>query len=486
MADNNITLYWHDYETFGTDPARDRPAQFAGLRTDLDLNPIGEPLAIYCKPAADMLPQPEACLVTGITPRLALEKGLNEAEFIGRIHEQLSQPGTCGVGYNSIRFDDEVTRYTLYRNFYDPYLREWQHGCSRWDIIDMVRLCYALRPEGIRWPTNGDGNPSFRLEDLTAANGLAHDAAHDALSDVKATVAVARLIKEKQPRLYDYVFRLRNKKEVLSMLNVRDKQAVLHVSSMYPAGYGCAAVVAPVALHPVNKNGIVVYDLRYPPDELLQLDEAQIRERLFTRSEDLPDGIDRVHLKTVHINKCPIVAPLNTMTPGAAQRLQIDLQQAERHLETLRQATGLESKIQAALAGNSFEPGKDPDTGLYNGFFSDGDRERIAVVRQTPPDRLALLRPAFDDPRLPELLFRYRARNWPETLNPEERARWEEFRLERLTRPDGGGSIALEEFESRLQTLAERPDLTGRQMEILEELAEYGAMVTLPADTIHA
>lgn len=477
MADPNITLYWHDYETFGTDPARDRPAQFAGLRTDLDLNPVGEPLVLYCKPAADMLPQPEACLVTGITPQLALEKGVNEAEFIGRIHDELSQPGTCGAGYNSIRFDDEVTRYTLYRNFHDPYLREWQHGCSRWDIIDMVRLCYALRPDGIQWPKNGDGNPSFRLEDLTAANGIEHSAAHDALSDVKATIAVAKLIRARQPRLYDYAFKLRSKKEILPMLNVRDQQAVLHVSSMYPSEYGCAAVVTPVALHPTNKNGIVVYDLRYPPDELLQLDAEQIRERLFTKTEDLPDGVDRVHLKTVHINKCPIVAPLNTVTPAAAQRLQIDLKQAERHLETLRKMAGLESKIQAALAGSPFEPGNDPDTGLYNGFFPDGDRERITVVRQTPPERLALLQPAFEDPRLPELLFRYRARNWPETLNPEELARWEEFRLERLTRPDGGGSITLDEYDARLRALAERPDLSERDMEILEALAEYGAAV---------
>lgn len=477
MADDNITLYWHDYETFGTDPARDRPAQFAGLRTDLDLNPIGDPLVIYCKPAADMLPQPDACLVTGITPQTALQKGVIEAEFISRIYRELSQPGTCGAGYNSIRFDDEVTRYTLYRNFFDPYLREWQHGCSRWDIIDMARLCYALRPEGIQWPKRADGNPSFRLEDLTAANGIAHEAAHDALSDVKATIALAKLIKTRQPRLYDYAFKLRNKKEVLSMLNVRDKQAVLHVSSMYPSEYGCAAVVAPVALHPVNKNGIVVYDLRYPPDDLLQLDEAQIRERLFTKTEDLPEGTDRVHLKTVHINKCPIVAPLNTVTPAAAQRLRIDLKQAEHHLDTLRKATGLESKIRAALAGNSFEPGKDPDTGLYNGFFSDGDRERITVVRQTPPERLALLKPAFSDPRLPELLFRYRARNWPETLSPEEQARWEEFRLERITQADGGGSISLNEYEARLQALAENPDLSERDMEILEALAEYGSAI---------
>ncbi|MGH8474260.1 MAG: exonuclease domain-containing protein, partial [Methylococcales bacterium] len=127
------TLYWHDYETFGTDPAWDRPAQFAGLRTGEDLEIIAEPLVLYCKPADDMLPNPEACLITGITPQLASRKGLPEADFIAAIHEQLAQPATCGAGYNSLRFDDEVTRNCLYRNFYDPYAREWQHGNSRWD-----------------------------------------------------------------------------------------------------------------------------------------------------------------------------------------------------------------------------------------------------------------------------------------------------------------------------------------------------------------
>ena len=107
------TLYWHDYETFGLDPRYDRPSQFAGVRTDEDLNIIGEPLMVYCKPADDFLPQPQACLVTGITPQEAAEKGVNEVEFIKLIHQELSADNTCGVGYNSLNFDDEFTRFIL-------------------------------------------------------------------------------------------------------------------------------------------------------------------------------------------------------------------------------------------------------------------------------------------------------------------------------------------------------------------------------------
>ena len=156
------TFFWHDYETFGTDPKRDRPVQFAGVRTDAELNIIEEPVMLYCAPSDDIVPNPEACLITGITPQHALEEGVCEAQFIRRIHDELSRPGTCGVGYNSIRFDDEVTRYTLYSNFYDPYAREWQNGCSRWDIMDMLRLTRALRPDGIVWPTYEDGSPGLK------------------------------------------------------------------------------------------------------------------------------------------------------------------------------------------------------------------------------------------------------------------------------------------------------------------------------------
>ncbi len=226
------TLYWHDYETSGIDPRFDRPMQFAGVRTDEDLNIIGEPLMIYCKPSGDYLPHPQAALVTGLTPQLAEKEGLNEAEFIKQIHDELAAPGTCGVGYNSLRFDDEFTRFTLFRNFYDAYAREWQSGNSRWDIIDMVRLTRALRPEGIHWPNREDGKPSFRLEDLTAANGIEHSGAHDALADVYATIEMARLIKNAQPKLYDYVFERRRKQALAPLLNLNERKPVVHVLSL--------------------------------------------------------------------------------------------------------------------------------------------------------------------------------------------------------------------------------------------------------------
>jgi len=229
---NQPTFYFHDYETFGINPALDRPAQFAGVRTDSDFNIIEEPLIIYCQIAQDYLPDPEAVLITGITPQKTNQSGICEAEFTKLIHQEFSRPNTCILGYNNIRFDDEVTRNILYRNFYDPYAYSWRNGNSRWDLLDVVRACYALRPEGINWPTNDSGLPSFRLEDLTKANNITHEHAHDAMSDVYATIAMAKLIKQAQPKLLNYFFTLRNKNRVVELIDIANMTPIIHISGM--------------------------------------------------------------------------------------------------------------------------------------------------------------------------------------------------------------------------------------------------------------
>ena len=396
------SMFWYDYETFGTDPRRDRIAQFAGIRTDDQLNIIGEPIDILCRAADDVLPQPDASMVTGLTPHKTHESGLVEAEFIDRINHEFSTPNTCVVGFNNLRFDDEFTRYSLYRNFFDPYAREWQNGCSRWDIIDMVRITRALRPDGIEWPVTEDGIATNRLELITEANGISHEAAHDALSDVYATIAVAKLIRDKQPRLYDYIYQNRQKHQVANLLNVNQGKPVLHASGMYPGDVLNTAMVLPLAPHPKNKNGIIVYDLRYDPEPLLTLSVETIRERLYTPKAELEEGVERMPLKTIHINKCPVVVPVNTLDEAAAARTRIDQQLHDKHMEMLQSAKGLSRKVQQVFDENNFEPIADPDQSLYaGGFFSDDDRQRMQTIRNTPVSELARLDLNFDDERIP-------------------------------------------------------------------------------------
>jgi len=472
------TFYWHDYETFGIDPALDRPAQFAGIRADGELNIIDAPQVVYCRLAADSLPHPDACLITGITPQLADQKGVCEAEFIALIHEQLARPNTCTAGYNNIRFDDEVTRNCLYRNFYDPYAREWQHGNSRWDLIDVVRATRALRPEGIQWPNtvqdNGEeARASFRLDQLTAANGIAHEAAHDALSDVYATIGLAGLIKQVQPKLYQFLLQHRLKAEAAGLLQLGSFKPVVHVSGKYPVSKNCLAVVLPVCKHPTNTNGIIVYDLSIDPETMLSLSVEEIKQRIFTATNDLPENVIRIPLKTVHLNKCPVLAPTSVIRPNDAERLQIDLDMCHANINKIKSAADLPEKLAAVFSPpvHSTEP-VDPDIAIYSGgFFSYADKQKMAKIRVSSPEQLAKAKITFTDARLPEMLFRYRARNYPETLSKDEKRKWDEFCVKRLTGKQPGAGITLDNYFARLQEL--RRTEKNANVEIINTLEAY-------------
>lgn len=464
------TFYWHDYETWGISPAEDMPSQFAGVRTDTDFNIIGEPLNIMCRPALDVVPHAEACLVTGITPQQAEQEGLSERQFFAAIHSELARPGTCGVGFNSLRFDDEVTRYGLYRNFYDPYAREWQSGNSRWDIIDMLRLCYAVRPEGIEWPKRDDGVVSFRLEQLTKANGLSHESAHDALSDVYATIDVARLIKNTHPQLFDHVYSLRKKPLAQQALALGSNKPVLHISSKFGSEFACGSLVLPIAQHPNNKNEIICVDLRYSPAPLLDLDPQQIADLLFTRVADLPAGIDRIPLKSIHINRCPIVLTPKMVDANVAARLSLDWARCEEHRAQLMAAKGLAKKLQTVMTINKFDnSGRDAEALLYDGFIGNNDRQLMQNIPNLEGAKLAQTVYPFEDKRLPELFFRYRARNFVDSLTADETQDWLQYcrdkllagepskidleieNIERLQLDDSGSDTVLSGLKSYLQ-----------------------------------
>lgn len=462
------TFYVHDYETFGISPAYDRPAQFAGIRTDSDFNIIAEPLVIYCKPADDYLPEPEAVMITGITPQEALSKGMNEAEFSRQIHDSFSTPNTCILGYNNIRFDDEVSRNIFYRNFFDPYAYSWQNGNSRWDLLDVMRACYALRPEGIEWPLNDDGLPSFKLEHLTKANGVEHTHAHDAMSDVYATIAMAKLVKQAQPKLFDYLFQLRNKRKVANLIDIAEMTPLVHVSGMFGALRGNTSWIAPLAWHPENNNAVIVCDLAGDMTPLLELDADTLRERLYTRRDELTDDQSPVPLKLIHTNKCPVLAPAKTLLPENADRLGIDRQRCLNNLQLLRSSADIREKV-IAIFGDAepFTPPTDVDGRLYDGFFSDADRAAMRIIQQTKPENLPALDLSFNDNRLETLLFRYRARNYPKTLDDSEQRRWLAHRQAVLT-PE-----RLEQYVQKLEQLAQTHADNAQKLTLLKSLYRY-------------
>jgi len=445
------------------------------IRTDEELNIIGEPLVIYCNAANDFLPNPFACLVTGITPQKANAEGMPEVEFIKKINAEFAVPQTCVAGYNSIRFDDELTRQLLYRNLFDPYAREWQNGNSRWDIIDMMRLCAATRPEGIQWPRKENGSVSFKLVQLTVANGIEHSAAHDALADVIATIEMAKIVRQKQPKLYDYVFRLKDKAQVQSEIDLQTQKPLLHVSMRYPASQGCLALVMPICRHPDNKNGVVVYDLREDPELWRELSVSEIKERVYTPKAQLPKGAVRVPLKTLHANKCPIVTSPAVLKEEQAKQFGIDLDQCRQHWEALQGDEEIKRKVSAVFKDESFPAESDPDYMIYSGgLFSEGDRGLMEIVHATKPEDLGRLDLPFRDKRLNTMLFRYRARNFPETLNGDERSQWDEYRRTKLLSNEATAShekIMEQAWTKVNEAIDEKENKAGS--EVMQALQDY-------------
>ncbi|MEA9793986.1 exodeoxyribonuclease I [Xanthomonas campestris pv. raphani] len=472
------SFLFYDLETFGQDPRRTRIAQFAAVRTDAQLRVIEEPISFFVQPADDLLPSPYATMVTGITPQHALREGVNEAEAFARIAEQMGRPQTCTLGYNSIRFDDEFVRCGLFRNFYDPYEREWRGGNSRWDLLDVLRLVHALRPDGIVWPQREDGATSFKLEHLADANAVREGDAHEALSDVYATIGMARKFQQSQPKLWDYALRLRDKRFAASLLDVIAMQPVLHISQRYPATRLCAAAVLPLTRHPRIDSRVIVFDLDGDPDALLRLSPDEIADRLYIRAADLPDGEQRIPLKEVHLNKAPALVAWQHLRSDDFQRLGVDRAAVEakaarlRELgpelaEKVRQVYGAERAGAAAV--------NDADASLYDGFLAEGDKRLLTQVRSSAPAELGALEARFRDPRLIELLFRYRARNWPQTLSPDEHQRWNDYRRQRLLEDRGLGEVTLEQFYAQIADLRLAHSDDATKQSLLDQLAAWGS-----------
>jgi len=471
------SFFWYDLETTGISPRGGRVMQFAGQRTDMELKPVGEPVNVLIKLNEDILPDPDAVMVTGITPQQTLQDGVTETAFLKIFFDQVAIPDTIFVGYNTIRFDDEFMRFLLYRNFYDAYEWQWQDGRSRWDMLDVVRMTRALRPAGISWPMTEDGKPTNRLELLTAANGLDHKNAHDALNDVFATIAVANLIRTKQPKLFEYLLNLRGKNAIKDF--IAKNTTFIYSSGKYANETEKTAVVQ--LLHEDDRKGAIVYDLRYDPTEFVHLSPEELADRWrYTKDPEAPP---RLPVKTMKYNHCPAISPTGLLSDTDVQkRLQVTPEIVSANLVKVKAAPDFVANIVKARDLLDDERGEqwskevvDADTALYDGgFFDDNDRKLMAVVRAAPPDELNELQADLHDQRLKDLLPRYKARNFSKYLSDEERTEWERYRYHVLM--EGGTKSRLAKYMHRLGELAQTEAGSDKRY-LLEELQLYAESI---------
>lgn len=472
------TFFFYDLETSGISPRTGRVMQFAGQRTDMNLKPIGEPVNRLIKLPSDILPEPDAVLITGITPQQTLQDGETEPEFMRYFTEEIAIPGTIFVGYNTIRFDDEFMRFMHYRNFYDPYEWQWADNRSKWDLLDVVRMTRALRPEGIEWPFASDGSPTNRLEFLTKVNKLDHQKAHDALSDVYATIAVADLIRTKQPKLFNYLVSMRGKKEIATV--VESGEPFVYSSGRYSSKYEKTTVVQTIGSHPSRAGTVFVYDLREDPSEFISLTIDQLIDRLrYTKDEAAPK---RLPVKQLQYNHCPAIAPLGVLDEKSRERLQVSLDKIKNHRSKLLEDQTFSDRIRDAFMALDKErqvefgfgsQTVEPDEALYDGFYDTNDKRMLAAVRGAKPEELLDYKDKIQDKRLQALLLRYKARNYASNLSDEERSEWESWRTSKLM--EGGETNSpLAKYFARLGELAQKSGLTENEQYLLEELQLYG------------
>lgn len=454
------TFFFYDLETSGLNAREDRIMQFAGQRTTLGLKPIYEPVNVLVKMTDDALPSPGAINVTKITPQDTLRDGISEAEFVKYAMEEIFTPGTIAVGYNTVRFDDEFMRAILWRNFYDPYEWEWKDGRSRWDMLDVVRLTRALRPEGIEWPFTDDGKATNRLELITKLNGVSHEHAHDALSDVYATIAVAKLIRERQPKLFDFLYRIRGKKEVQKIVNLENKTPFVYASGRYSSGHNKTTVAFPLT---TGRNGnVLVFDLRYGLDDLRETERSRTACPSGTLQAAPANSSCPVE-HTVHdrsvsyfpivkelcYNKCPAVAPISVLdSENGWEKIGLSKEIVEKNLQTLLAHPEFAEKMRSEYENRpEFPEAIEPEVALYEGFLNDNDRIKVAAVRNADLNKLADFHPDFHDPRLPELLLHYKGRNYPQSLSESEMESYESYRQARLKRQAPRFMAELEKLE---------------------------------------
>lgn len=484
---------WYDLETSGTSNSQDQIYQFAAIKTDRDLNIIPHTeVNIMCKPRPDVVPHPMAFLTHGIDINQLKMNGMTEFELAAFVHDyMLSSSGNIISGYNNMAFDDIFLRQLMYRNMQPPYEHEYKDGNSRFDAFKYIQMIYAFRPDILEWAKNEDGGVSMKLDAMAQANGIVHENAHDALSDVHATIGITKIVKERNPRSFDFFLNLMDKDLNRSIMS--RKQPLLHVSGIFGRDVRNTSMILPVAIDKGNKNKFLCIDLRQDPTDMLAMSSAEIKKYLFTKRSELPEGHPIVPAIGVQTNNLPVIMDAkSTLSSGLADRLSLDLDACYQNMEKIQGNREFMTTLQNAFL-NSKEPPKDAYEQLYsNGFINNNDariRHTLTAVTgnngnrdtfsiETESTHVAAMR-MQDSIRHQELITRSKWGNFyqelieSENFSPAELYQWSKYLVSRLTSNEGHSGLTVDEYASELALVESEVCLTDAQVEMMRDVTAH-------------
>ena len=303
-AGNGFVFF--DIETTGLSKCWSQITQIAAVRTDSDFNIVDVNHDIFDLRGRRLpwiVPSPGAMLVTGVTPDQLERTPLSHYEMMAEVAAAFKDwaPATF-IGYNSIAFDEQHIRNTLFSTLYPPYLTS-QPGCGRADAYTILKVISALTP-GIIYLPEINGKPSMKLGPVLRANGIpfAEADAHDALADVKGTIALMRLMHERCPTIANHMLRMASRRAAQAFF---DENVIFRHVTYY--GTPHVALSKRVAAHPNNPNCIAIFDLAHDPAPYLNLDVEELKVAL--------RATPRV-LRTIRLNAQPSVLPRDIVPPA--------------------------------------------------------------------------------------------------------------------------------------------------------------------------
>lgn len=423
-----MNYVFYDTESSGTSTRFDQVLQFAAVVTDEDFNEI-DTLNVRCRLLPHVVPAVDALLVTGVNPYDLASQPLSAFEMACLVHEKMRTWGPAVyIGQNTLKFDEEILRETFYQNLLDPYVTT-ARGSIRADLLHILRAAHTADPDVIQITTTEKGNPSFKLDRIATLNGFPNHDAHDALGDVRATIYMARLIRERAPGTWGRMMSNADPKRAAELIE-RNRL----VSLLTYFGKPKLVEATRLAAQPGNPKQVALFDVSVDPTPWLDLEAEDIARAMgwkgpkaapvdtSAESEDevLPprgaQGPSPFHIVRTNAMPCVFVPgePGAPVSDGDALERDVLI----RRLDRIHGHPRFKDTVAAALELRSAFP-KSPhiEEQIYDGFPSNEDKNRMRAFHATRSwaERLEIAS-GFQDIRLRKLGNRLIHANAPEVL----------------------------------------------------------------------